>query len=273
MSPLKNGCHTNNNQAGSHENLMLGVCIPSPEAFRDPPKDSNQQRLNGILNKNLATVNCKDTFTTFSTPPHLLRGKSLQEEQDQEMDHNLDNNSGNTILRQKPTTSDDDDQGINRSSTETEISSPSTSSTPSPPMFSATLTCAPPAKQSLPYSLPTQQLILRHHDLRERRARSTNADYSPGLLGSFGSNDNNNNCHEENVVTKYPSLRSLVTPPPTPSSSHNFPMNGVSAASSSLLLNQIRRLSKNGETRGSSASLLSASSNFSVKELLVLYLH
>jgi len=73
---------------------------------------------------------------------------------------------------------------------------------------------------------------------------------------SFSSNtmDGIRSCDIESLGVKFPSMRNLVTPPPTP-----FGGN-VSGGGSS---NHLRRLSKNSDLRGSAASLLSGSSNFS----------
>ena len=60
-------------------------------------------------------------------------------------------------------------------------------------------------------------------------------------------------CDFDSVGVKFPSMRSLVTPPPTPFA----PVINSSASS------HLRRLSKNSDLRGSAASLLSGSSNFS----------
>ena len=278
----ENGMRVKPNDSPMSPRLVntLGICIPTPEAFRDPVEndvkseedDEQREEVKGLSRqepKSSSSPNDKSfpslsSSQTGSSSNHPSVRKEVEDDQGDEDDSVSEAARLRNNERYSPTTS---------------------SSTPSPPMFSATLTTSASPSTAVvsgyPFSLQvtpshqsngsssSQSNLL--HELRERRTRSTNA--------SCESSCGNNGC--DDILVKYPSLRSLVTPPPTPSSNNHANTNGNSgvhgAFNGSTLpltvnggLNHVRRLSKNGELRGSAASLLSASSNFSSVSLLLL---
>jgi hypothetical protein len=243
----ENGIRVKQNdlQVESQDENSFGICIPTPEAFRDPVQNVTKSE------EDAREENVEKSLTS----PNDKSSSSCQTEEDQENEDECVSEAAKLHINGRY--------------------SPATSSSPSPPMFCATVTTSASPTTSMatgyPFSLQSNNSILTPHhqsnsllhEIRERRTRSTNASCE----SSCGNNI------DETLVVKYPSLRSLVTPPPTPSSNNgtslttsngvNSSMNGNTLPLSLNGLNHMRRLSKNGELRGSAASLLSGSSNFS----------